>query len=348
MKVLVLSELTDAVYTKMKQDLGIDVLNFSGKPLGDGNALLHLLQKYDPDIVVISAHPFTVETFSAAKSLKMIICTRGNPVNIDLEEADKNDIIVTNTPARNANAVAEFTIGLMISLMRKIPFAYQDLRNGKYLLDADTPIDWEKKDVVWLHGDIQPPPYLVFRGSELFGKTLGLVAAGAIGRLLAQKAKALGLNIIAYDPYMDKESLAAFGIEKVDFDELLASADIISLHAKVTNATKSMISHKQFELMKKTAILINTARGALIDQEALYVALSKNKILGAALDVFTYEPLLKNDPLLALSNLLITPHLGGASKDVIMHHSRMAYESLEDFIKGNDVVRFRCGISKGG
>lgn len=336
MKILVLSELSSEVMEKLETELHLEVVNAVKSPLGDGESLNRLLQQYDPEIVVISAHPFGEETFRKCPSLKLIVCTRGNPVNINIEMARKHKIFITNTPARNANAVAEFTFGLMISCLRNIHTANAAIRNGEYLLPENVEIDKKSTDIVWLHPEIRQPPYLAFRGSELFGKTLGLVGAGAIGRLIGEKAKVFGMDIIAYDPYVDESSMLEWNMRKVSLSDLLDQADIISLHAKVTETTRHMIGEKQFDAMRSDAILINTARGALIDQEALYQALSKKKIRCAALDVFEYEPLVKGDPLLSLPNLLITPHIGGASKDVIYHHSNMAYNSISDFVLAQD------------
>lgn len=332
MKALIMSELSSDVLDKMENDLQIHIVNKSNLPHGDVDALRESLLEVDPEIAVISAHPFGKDMFEIAQSLKLIVCTRGNPVNVDKVCAAEHSVILTNTPARNANAVTEFTFGLMISLMRNIHTAYVALKNGKFLLPADAEIDKDKDDVVWIHKELPVLPYRAFRGSELYGKTLGLIGLGAIGKGLGEKAKVFGMSVVAYDPFVDSEAMQKLGIQKLDLKTLLSESDVISLHAKVTDKTKHLISHKEFALMKNDAVLINTARGALIDHEALLKALNDKKLKGAALDVFEYEPLTIDNPLLKLPNLLFTPHIGGASKDVILHHSRMAYESIEDFV----------------
>jgi D-3-phosphoglycerate dehydrogenase len=343
MKALILSELTEDIKTRIERDLHLEIIDRSADNLGNHEILKHLLREHDPEVVVISSHRFQEEEFAAGKRLCLIICTRGNPANVDREKAAEKGVVLTSTPGRNANAVAEFTIGLIICAMRSIPQAYKSICDRESTLAGREDIDGSKKDVVWLHESLPYKPYLRFRGSEICDKKLGLIGMGAIGTLVAEKAKAMGMDILVNDPYIDAGAVSQRGYAKRGFKALLKQADVISLHAKVTKDTVNLIGIEELKTMKNSAVLINTARGALIDHDALLAALRECWIRMAALDVFSYEPLHRGDPLLDLPNLIFTPHIGGASEDVVRHHSRMAFESLEDFVKGKSPIRYRVG-----
>ena len=173
-----------------------------------------------------------------------------------------------------------------------------------------------------------PSPYKLFRGVELGGRTLGLVGLGRIGARVAHFAKAFDMDIIAFDPYLDPAQAAALGVRLVSLEQILRQADFISVHCKVSEETKGLLGKPKFALMKPTAYVINTAQAVIIDQEALVEALQERRIAGAALDVYWYEPLPENHPLLALDNVTLTPHLGGATEDVPERHSRMIVDDI--------------------
>ncbi len=177
-------------------------------------------------------------------------------------------------------------------------------------------------------------PYKEFRGVELNCKTLGLIGLGSIGSKVARLAQAFGMKVVAYSLSKDAEKAEALGVQLISLDELLKTSDIVSVHCRVTPETIGLIGNREIELMKPTAYLINTARAVLIDQQALLNALQNKRIAGAALDVFWYEPLPVNHPLLELDNLTITPHLAGSTVEVIERQSKMIVDDVLTWIEG--------------
>ena len=287
------------------------------------------------EIFIDGYEKVTEEMLSRLPQLRLIACCRGNPVNIDVKAAARRGIPVVYTPGRNANGVAEFTIGLMLAATRHIAQVYHVLRDGEYLA-APTEDLWEEAvgDVVWdtpgenLH--------TTYGGYELEGRTLGIIGFGHIGRLVAQKAAALGMKILACDPYcVDGGGLG----ELVSLEELLEQSDLVTLHCKVTADNHHLLGERELSRMKPSAILINTARASLVDPQALVKALEENRIAGAALDVFWKEPLAANHPLLRMDQVLVTPHIAGASLDVTRIQSRMIVEDVLNWIHGRELKR---------
>ncbi len=288
----------------------------------------------DADALLVGYEQIPGEVIEKAAGLKLIGCARANPVNIDSSTASRRGIPVVYTPGRNANTAAEFTMGLMLAQSRHIAQAYHALKTGHYLgkpMDHFSGAD-SNEDVVWnLDGD---SPYKRYRGVELCGRTLGLVGLGNIGSRVAHFAHGFDMRVIAFDPYLKPERAAEIGVQQVSLDELLSQADFISMHCKVSEETKGLLGKREFALMKPTAYVINTARAIVIDQEALIEALQNKRIAGAALDVYWYEPLPSNHPLLSLDNVTFTPHLGGATEDVPERHSRMIVDDVFAWMDG--------------
>ena len=255
-------------------------------------------------------------------------------MNLAVEEAIRRGIPILYAPGRNAVTAAQFTIGLMLAEARHIAEAHHSLKTGKYLgnpMDHFSGAD-QKSDVVWnLDGE---SPYKDFQGYELSGRVLGLVGLGNIGREVARMARAFDMEIISYDPYCSAEFAAEAGVKLVSFEYLLTRADFISMHCKVSEETKGILGKKEFAMMKPTAYVINTARAIVIDQEALIEALQEKKINGAVLDVYWYEPLPENHPLLKMKNVTLTPHLGGATYDVPKRHSKMITDDILAWLDG--------------
>ena len=277
----------------------------------------------------------TEEMLTQLPQLRFIACCRGNPVNIDVKAAARRGIPVVYTPGRNANGVAEFTIGLMLAATRHIPQVYHVLKEGEYLAPPGGDL-WEEAvgDVVWdtpgenLH--------TTYGGYELEGRTLGVIGFGHIGRLVAKKASALGMKVLAYDPYcVDGGGLG----ELVSLEELLEQSDLVTLHCKVTADNHHLLGKREFSRMKPSAILINTARASLVDPQALVKALESGRIAGAALDVFWKEPLAADHPLLQMDQVLVTPHIAGASLDVTRIQSRMIVEDVLNWVHGRELKR---------
>lgn len=339
-KVLVTSEI-DSKHLKMLEEKCKIILRGravnSSSILNEQGMIEVARENKDIAILVVSADRITSKVLDEFDSLKLVVCTRGNPINVDIKACTEREILVTNTPGRNANAVSEFTIALMICCARKIPQAYLSIKNRSSTVEQSFNRK-NKKDVVWLHPSLKEHPYVKFRGFELDEKVLGLVGLGAIGLNVAEKARSFHMRVIAYDPYVSDEVFKENHIEKVELNYLLKNADFISLHAKVTEETVNSIDKEELSMMKNTAYLINTARGALINQKALYKALLSKQITGAALDVFEDEPLTSQNPLINLDNLILTPHIGGASSDVVRHHSKMAVKDIFSFLEGQSPI----------
>lgn len=255
------------------------------------------------DIIIIrSATKVRKPIIEAAKNLKLIVRAGVGLDNIDVEYAKSKGIEVMNTPAATSNAVAELTVGYLFALARRLPQTTASMRAGK----------WEKKK---------------FSGSEIARKTLGLVAYGRIGWLVAKKALALGMEIIAYDPYVsDPRGLE---MEFVSLEELLKRADYISVHLPLTNETRDLIGGPQFELMKDGVRIINCARGGTIDEDALYEAIVSGKVAGAALDVYLEEPA-RDNKLFELDEVIGSPHIGASTVEA---QHRVGVEVAEKVIE---------------
>ncbi len=270
----------------------------------------------DSDILIVESDQVTAEMIRQSPQLKLIAVCRGGVINVDIDAASELGILVINAPGRNADAVADLTVCLMIMAARHVLSAAQALADGR----------WARNGRRWA--------YVTHQGIELPGRTAGLIGLGAIGKRVAARLKGFGMRLLAYDPYVSPETGAAFGVEMVDLVTLLREADFVSLHVVVTPETKGMIGAEEFALMKPTAYLINTARAALVDEQAMLEALREKRIAGAALDVYHHEPLSLDNPLLSLDNVTCTPHIGGASRDVVDHQSRMVVEGIIDFLEG--------------
>lgn len=293
----------------------------------------------DADALLVGYEDVPASVILNAPSLKLLGCARANPVNIDSDAATRRGIPLLYTPGRNANTAAEFTLGLMLAAARHICQAHHALKSGQYLgqpMDHFSGHD-SKDDVVWtLDG---PSPYKEFRGVELYERTLGLIGMGHIGARVARFARAFDMRVIAYDPYLAPERASGLGVELVSLDDLLRQADFVSVHCKVSEETKGLLGEREFALMKPTAYLINTARAVIIDQAALIDALQNHRIAGAAMDVYWYEPLPSNHPLLSMDNVTLTPHLGGATVDVPERHSRMIVDDVLAWMEGRQPER---------
>jgi len=263
--------------------------------------------------------PVSRRFIEAAERLEVIGVLRGGTENVDVEFATSRGISVLNTPGRNARAVAECTIGMILSEIRNIARSHACLKSG----------DWRRS---FPNSDAIP---------ELYGKTVGLVGYGAVGRLVAAYLEAFGSRIIAYDPYGTGDPAPA---EMVDLDTLLKQSDVVSIHARLTDENHHLIGRKELALMKPTAILVNTARSGLIDEDALTRALAKREIMGAALDVFDTEPLPPDHPLVQLDNVTITPHLAGSTVDAFRNSPKLMAEHFKRMFNGERPLPIVNGV----
>lgn len=332
-KTIITAKMLENELNRLKEYCDITITGWvkDGK-LFNEDEMIEILQ--DTDILIVSYENITKKVINNSKKLKLIACPRGNPVNIDIKTANNLDIPVIYTPGRNANSVAEFTIGLILAELRHIARAYNSMNIGEYLGEPvqdiyNTP---HQTDVMW--NIDENSPYKKFRGYELKGRTLGLVGLGNIGRRVAKFAKAFDMNIIAYDPYCSKQDAEKITVKLVSLNRLLSSADFVSIHCKVTEETIGLIGEKELSLMKSNAYFINTARASIVQQDALIKALQNKKIAGAALDVYWYEPIPSNHPLLNMKNVTYTPHIAAASDDVPTYQSRMIAEDVMRWING--------------
>jgi D-3-phosphoglycerate dehydrogenase / 2-oxoglutarate reductase len=276
--------------------------------------LLERIKECRARIVVVEADFVFEEVFESAGTLGLVGVCRGTANNVDIDAATRHQVLVVNTPGRNAVAVAELTIGLMLSLARHIP-------------DANLMV----KDVKWSD---PVGGYLSFQGTELTGSTVGVIGLGAIGLEVARRLKALGMRVIAYDPYASAKKARETGASLTDLKTLVRKADFITLHCPVTKQTRGLLGESQFDSMKRSAFLINTAGWEIANENALLRALQEHKITGAAIDTFASHPIPRSSPFLKLDNVVLTPHICGATEETILRHSRMITTAIRSFLNG--------------
>jgi len=261
--------------------------------------------------VVVESDFVFEDTLELTPGLRFVGVCRAAVNHVDVEYATAQGIVVVNTPGRNANAVAEHTLGLMLALARRIPAAHRYVQAGEWQAPTE--------------------PYIAFQGVELRGRTAGIVGLGAIGRRVAEMCVALGMKVLAYDPYA--EGLFD-GVESVSLEGLMSSSDFVCVHAPLTGETEGMLDARMLGLMQRRAYLVNTSDAAVLDQHALADALKEGRIAGAALDVFESHPVSPQNPLLALDNVILSPHIGGATEETVRRHSQMMTSDLLRFGRG--------------
>lgn len=253
---------------------------------------------------------FSDAVFRGCPALRMISIWGTGTDNIDLGAAARRGVTVCNTPGVNAIAVAEHALALMLSVARKIPQIDREMRTGA----------WPREML-----------------SQLYGKTLGVFGTGAIGARVAELGRALGMTVLAWSARGDADRTRTLGVATASKEDILHRADVVTLHVRLTPATRSFIGPREFALMKPGAILVNTGRGALVDRDALLDALANGRIAGAGLDVFHDEPLKPGDPLLGFSNTVLSPHNAGQTPEVRRDGLLRAVENVERFLAGAPV-----------
>ena len=302
MKILVSDDVNDSGLQPLR-DAGIQVEKRTGLTKDELRAAIPSYQ----GLIVRSETKVTADLMDAAAELRVIGRAGVGVDNIDVSAATARGIVVVNAPDGNTITTAEHTIALLVSLARRVPQANSSLKSGK----------WERKNFV---------------GTELQGKTLGIVGLGRIGRVVASRARALGMRIIAYDPFVAPEQTHDLEIDSGTLDEVLARADFLTVHTPLTPDTRGLIDAKALTKMKNGARIINCARGGLIDEAALAEAIKSGKIAGAALDVFEQEPPGSEHPLLRLDEVIATPHLGASTTEAQEGVAFTVAEQMRDYL----------------
>lgn len=281
------------------------VKNETGKPLNN-KEMSELIE--DVDGIIIGIDDLNAGIIKQAHNLNVISKYGVGVDNIDITAATTQGIVVTNTPKANIDAVADLTFALMLALARRIPEADRETKAG----------NWKK-----------------FIGTSVWRKKLGVIGLGKIGRQVVKRARGFEMEILCYDIIQDEEFARQFGVRYVDLETLLKESDYITIHTPLNNATKGIIGYKELEMINENAFLINTSRGGIIDEKALYDALKNNKIKGAALDSYKDEPL-KNSPLVELKNIIMTSHNGAYTKEAINNMGVQAAQNLIDVLEGRE------------
>jgi phosphoglycerate dehydrogenase-like enzyme len=276
------------------------------------------------DAVVVEAEFVTRDVLEAAPGLRVVASARGKPVNVDLAAATELGRVVLGTPGRNADSVADLCMGMLLDRVRHISAAARLVRDGGWAVGLD---------------DDSLVPYIRFRGMELAGRRLGLLGFGAVARALARRARAFGMEVQAHDPFVDAAVMEAHGVVPLELDALLATSEVLSVHVERTPQTVGMLSAERLRALPRGAVLINTARAQVVDQDAIVALVAEGHLAAAALDVVAPEPLPAAHPLLGDDRILVLPHIGGATHDVVRRHSEMIREDLELLIRGERPLR---------
>jgi len=302
-RVLISDKLADEGLQILELADGVD---FDHKPGIDTDELIRILPDYDA-LIIRSGTKVTEDVLAASDRLRVIGRAGIGVDNVDLAQATARGVIVMNTPEGNAITTAEHAISLMTSLARRIPQATASMKAGQ----------WEKSK---------------FGGRELFNQVLGVVGLGNIGSIVADRAKGLRMQVIAFDPIVTEERAKRLGVELVSLDELLSRADVISIHVPLTNDTRGLIGREQFAQTKDGILVINAARGGIVDEAALLEAIESGKVAGAGLDVFESEPPPADHPLLARDEVIATPHLGAATSQAQLNVAIAVAEQVRDYL----------------
>ena len=285
-KVLIADAISEDGLEPLRSDRRFELIEKSGLK---GEDLARAIEPVNA-VIVRSGTRITRDSLKYARSLQVIGRAGVGVDNIDVDAATEGGIAVLNAPSGNTISAAELTLALLLALVRRVPAADRSMRAG----------EWDRKS---------------FNGTELYGKQLGLIGAGRIGTEVARRARAFGMRVIVFDPYLTPDRASALEMEMGSLEDVLKRADILTLHVPLTEATANLIGKDQLELMKPGAVIINAARGGVINEQALHDALKANRIAGAAIDVFEEEPLPADHPLRQLQNIVLTPHLGAATTE---------------------------------
>jgi len=306
MKVLITDSIDQEGIDILEREEGVDVrVDFSLK----GEKLAEAIEPYHA-LITRSGTTVTASIIERAANLRVVGRAGVGVDSVDIEAASKRGIIVMNAPTGNTLAATEHTMAMMLACVRKLPLAYDSLRDG----------EWDRKR---------------FMGIQLYKRVLGIVGLGRIGGEVAKRARAFDMHIVGYDPYIKRDKAEVLGVELVDdFEDLLTRSDIITFHVPLTAETESMVGEKQISLMKDRVVLVNCARGGVVDEGALVEAVKGGKVFMAALDVFTKEPPPADSPLSGLDGLIVTPHLGANTEEAQKNVSVIIAQQVLNVLKG--------------
>ena len=279
---------------------------------GDAGRVIAVLR--EAQVAAVHMAALGAQVLAAAPELRLVACARSGAVNVNLDAATRRGVVVCNAPGRNARAVAEFTVALIIDVSRGLARGHRDLTAA-----ARWRTDLYRYDTV---------------GEDLASLTVGLLGLGHVGRMLAPLLRAFGARVVGCDPYVPAAVFAAAGVESCGLAELLASADVVSLHARHRAGTAPLLGARELARMRRGAYLIQTARSPLLDYDALARELASGRLAGAAIDVFPDEPLPAGHPLPALPNVTVTPHIAGASRGSARTGARMAADAVAAWLRG--------------
>ncbi len=322
MRALILAPFTDQALKELNEN-GIETVHESwleSEELQDPEQLGARLAKEDFDAVVVEADFLFEETFDAAPHLKLVGICRSATNQIDVEAATERGIVVINTPGRNANAVAEMTIALMMAAARRVAESDRYVRSD----------NWESPTEA----------YRTLRGVELGGHVAGVIGLGAIGKRVAELCNAFGMNVLGYDPFVTPLDADRSNVTWAELDFLLENADFITLHAPQPEDGSALLGTDRLARMKQGAILVNTASSELIRESDLVTALESGRLAAAGIDVYPTHPVDPSHPLLRLPNVVLTPHIGGATDETIARHSSAITRDLLRFARGEKPSNF--------
>ena len=280
---------------------------------GSPRQVIEALQGHE--ILVLQGAAVSDAVLDSDPALRLICCARGGPVNVDVAAATARGIPVVITPGKNADAVAELTIGFLVMLSRRLPEVLRYVESGG----------------VFGHDNYEGARWF---GHDLAGHVLGLVGYGQVGRRVAVLALAFGMRVVVFDPFVEPGSIAADGAESVALDRLLSTSDFVSLHARATADNARLINADAIARMKPGAFLVNTARDSLVDEGAVLEGLRSGHLAGFAVDLVSPSPATGRHPLLAFPNVIITTHIGGATTETLRHGGEMAAAEIERYLRG--------------
>jgi D-3-phosphoglycerate dehydrogenase len=269
----------------------------------------------DAEILVVHGAPVSDEVLASGKNLRLLCCARGGPVNVDVAAATRRRLPVVTAPGKNAEAVAELAMALMVMLSRNLVRAYNHVMTIR-VVGKD---NYEGNQ---------------FFGHELEGKTLGLIGFGRVGSRVAKRALSFGMSVLVYDPYVDKSRIESEGVRVAGLDEVLSRSDFVSLHARESKENENLMGERQFATMKPGAFFINTSRPSMVDEAALCAALKDRRLAGAGLDVVRYDPARPMNPLIEMESAIVMPHIGGATFETTTKGATIVAKQVERFLAG--------------